>query len=93
MTEAERLKKLMALLTIALSWSVLMGQVQVNAEPLKLKKHGRPEKSLFRCGFDTLRQIFLNSSTVTYKLREALELLRCVCNQDSTKVPEVLSCT
>ena len=60
MREAERLKKLFALLTIALCWAVKVGQWLNEVRPLPLKAHGRLAKSIFRYGFDHLRHIFSN---------------------------------
>ena len=58
--EAKRLKKLFALLTLALCWAVKVGQWLHEAKPLVIKAHGRLAKSVFRYGFDHLRHIFLN---------------------------------
>ncbi|MEM8501911.1 MAG: IS4 family transposase [Cyanobacteria bacterium P01_D01_bin.1] len=62
MREAERLKKLFALLTIALCWAVKVGQWLNNVKPLVLKAHGRLSKSVFRYGFDHIRHICSNLS-------------------------------
>ena len=60
MKEAERLKKLFALLMIALCWAVKVGQWLNEVKPLPVKAHGRLAKSIFRYGFDHLRHIFSN---------------------------------
>ena len=60
MREAERLKKLFALLTLALCWAVKVGQWLHQVKPLVVKAHGRLAKSVFRYGFDHLRHILLN---------------------------------
>lgn len=60
MRDAERLKKLFALLTLALCWAVKVGQWLNEAKPLTVKGHGRLAKSVFRYGFDYLRHILLN---------------------------------
>jgi hypothetical protein len=41
--------------------------------PLKLKSHGRKEKSLFRYGFDYIRNIVLN---LDHKMTEFLDILQ-----------------
>ncbi len=56
--EIERISKLLSLLTLAVSWAMLAGELEVEATPLKTKKHGNPEKSIFRLGFETLRNCF-----------------------------------
>lgn len=58
--DAQRLKKLFALLTLALCWAVKVGQWLNEEKPLSIKAHGRLAKSIFRYGFDHLRHICLN---------------------------------
>ena len=60
MREAERLKKLFALLTLALCWAVKVGQWLNEVKPLVVKAHGRLAKSVFRYGFDYLRHLCSN---------------------------------
>ena len=60
MREAERLKKLFALLTLALCWAVKVGQWLNDVKPLVVKAHGRLAKSVFRYGFDHLRHLCSN---------------------------------
>jgi len=66
-TEIERISKLLSLLTIAVSWAMLAGELENQVKPLKLKKHGKLEKSIFRLGFETLRNCFCQ---VTASLRQ-----------------------
>jgi hypothetical protein len=47
---------------LALCWSMHTGILLNQLQPIVLKKHGRRAKSLFRLGFDYIRQIVLNSS-------------------------------
>ena len=93
MTNPERLKKLLALLTIGVVWAVLMGEIQCETKPLKLKKHGRLEKSIFRYGFDSLRRIFLHPTTMTDDFYRALRLLIHPSIAYSERDLELLSCT
>jgi hypothetical protein len=62
-TEPERLRKLFALLTLALCWSMHTGLLLHQLQPIAIKTHGRRAKSLFRLGFDHLRQLVLNPSS------------------------------
>ena len=62
-TEVERISKLLCLLTIAVSWAMRVGELEVQTTPLKTKKHGRLEKSIFRLGFETLRNCFCQLTT------------------------------
>ena len=63
LTKVERVGKLLSILTIAVSWALLSGEFERQVKPLKTKKHGRLEKSLFRLGFDVLRNCFCQLTT------------------------------
>jgi hypothetical protein len=76
-TDSERLSKLLALLTIALCWAFRTGQWLHEIKPLKLKKHGRKAKSIFRYGFDHLRRIVLNLELEADGFLNALKFLSC----------------
>lgn len=56
LTNGERVSRLLGLLNLAFCWSLLAGQLVCQRKPLKLKKHKRLEKSVFRTGFDYLRR-------------------------------------
>lgn len=58
LTDGERVSKLLSLLTLAGCWALLAGELESAATPVKIKKHGRAEKSIFRLGFDSLRNCF-----------------------------------
>lgn len=58
LTDSERVSKLLSLLTLAGCWALLAGELECAAAPIKIKKHGRAEKSIFRLGFDSLRNCF-----------------------------------
>lgn len=58
--KAERLSKLLALMTLALCWAVKMGEWLHQQRPIPIKKHGRRAKSVFRYGLDYLRSIVLD---------------------------------
>jgi hypothetical protein len=72
---SERLNKLLALLAIAFTWAMKTGLWLHQEKPVKLKSHGRPEKSLFRYGLNFLRSLCLNFSLQPSQLRQALQLL------------------
>lgn len=63
LTEKERLEKLLAVLAIAYCWAFLVGQWFAHIEPLKIKKHGRLAKSVFRHGINYLRHILCNQDS------------------------------
>jgi len=58
LTCAERVSKLLSLLTLAGCWALLAGEMESRETPIKIKKHGRAEKSVFRLGFESLRNCF-----------------------------------
>lgn len=76
-TEVQQLSKLMALLALALCWTMLTGLWLHQHKPLSIKKHGRRAKSLFRYGFDHLRHIILHLDSQTSQFFEVLQLLSC----------------
>lgn len=77
-TEPERLRKLFALLTLALCWSMKTGLFLHQLRPITIKKHGRRAKSIFRLGFEHLRHILLNPSPLYENdFRQTLQLLSC----------------
>lgn len=81
LTEVERISKLLSLLTIAVSWAMLAGELEVPATPLKTKNHGRLEKSLFRLGFETLRNCFCQLTTnlkQKQRFQQLTLLLSCI---------------
>jgi Transposase DDE domain len=60
LTEPDRISKLLVLLTLAFCWCSRLGEWQHDQKPIPVKTHGRPAKSLFRHGLDTLRNIVSN---------------------------------
>lgn len=69
---------LMAVLALAAAWCYAFGKWHVKeVDPLRIQKHGRPEKAVFRRGLDILRQVFNGCATQLARLsRVALGLLR-----------------
>ena len=63
LTHGERISSLLSLLTLATVWGLLAGEIAARQAPPKIKKHGRPEKSVFRLGFDRLRNCFCQITT------------------------------
>lgn len=78
-TAPERLEKLVALLALAFCWAVVVGEWLAAQKPLKVKKHGRKCKSLFRHGLDYLRRILcdLESRAKRAEFRRVVLLLSC----------------
>ena len=67
-----RIKKIVSLLAIAFCWSLKAGEWKDKCiKPLKTKKHGRKEKSLFRYGLDYVGDILLANKKI-----HAVEVVR-----------------
>lgn len=63
LTHGERISSLLSLLTLATVWGLLAGEIAARQTPPKIKNHGRPEKSIFRLGLETLRNCFCQMTT------------------------------
>ena len=62
-TDADKIEKLLFVLAIAFCWAYRLGDISALAEPIPVKTHGRPARSLFREGVNTIRRaIFRRSS-------------------------------
>jgi len=57
LTRSIRIKKMIAVLAIAFCWSHRTGEKKNAEKPIPTKKHGRKAQSIFRYGFDKLRQL------------------------------------
>jgi hypothetical protein len=77
--EAERLKKLIALLALAFCWGHIVGEWLSQQQALQTKKHGRLAKSIFRYGLNHLRRILCNLSDRFQRVafQRVTQLLSC----------------
>lgn len=75
--DSERLSKLLALMSLALCWAVKTGEWWHQHQPIKVKKHGRLAKSIFRHGLDYLRSIFTDLDLKQFQFLESLKFLSC----------------
>jgi len=81
LTQIERVSKLLSLLTLGVCWAMLAGEFESQEKPLKMKKHGNLEKSVFRLGFDTLRNCFCQLTTnirQKQRFQQLTLLLSCI---------------
>lgn len=76
-TDAQRLSKLIALMSIALCWAVKTGEWLHQHQPIKIKKHGRKAKSVFRYGLDHLRSIVTDLDLKYAEFLNSLQFLSC----------------
>lgn len=64
-----KLEALMAGLAIALAWCYAVGEWSIrNIAPIKLKKHGRKERSVFGRGIDLLTSLLTGASCILRRL-------------------------
>jgi len=74
LTHGERISSLLSLLTLATVWGLLAGEIAARQTPPKIKKHGRPEKSIFRLGLETLRNCFCQM-TIDFRQKQRFQQL------------------
>jgi hypothetical protein len=79
LTETARVGRLLGLLALAFCWSWLAGEYVTRRRPLREKKHGRLEKSVFRAGLDYLRRHLWGLATKgqEQELKRLILLLSC----------------
>jgi len=77
LTHPERIEKLIALISLALVWCVLIGEWLAEQKELKIKKHGRKPISHFRRGLDFLRQVLFFLPDKRRDLDNCFSLLSC----------------
>lgn len=77
--DAEKIKKLIALVALAFIWSFLVGVWMDSITPIKLKKHGRMAVSYFNSGFGYINHLIENIQ-LEHKFKEfnlMLNFLSC----------------
>jgi hypothetical protein len=75
MTKPDRIDKLVALFAITFCWCHLTDQWCHAHTPIKIKKHWRKEKSLFRYGLDFLREVLLNIPESSHEFKKIIRIL------------------
>jgi hypothetical protein len=75
MTDLDRLEKLMGLLTIAFCWTLLTGEWRSSLQPIRIGKHGRYVKSIFRSGFEHMKNVFINASIKLDELHQIFSII------------------
>jgi len=77
MTDPQRLEKLLAFAALAFTWAHLVGQWRSAVEPIIIKKHERPARSIFRHGLDYLKSCLSHHQEPhrQHAFQRALELL------------------
>ena len=80
LTKTERIEKMMALLAVGFCWAHKTGEWCATTKPIKFKRFRngiRPQHSLFRYGFNFIRDLLLNTAEhLTTLFTDCLNLLR-----------------
>lgn len=79
MTRPERLQSLVGVLALCFCWAIKAGIWSSEQRALKFKTHKRLAKSLFRTGFDCLRQVIAGckGGRHLHSWRKAVQFLSC----------------
>ena len=72
----ERLTKLIFVLSLAFFIAIRRGAINTQEEAIKIKTHGRPEKSVFRKGLDSVRSFFIGLSNMRREFYYILSILK-----------------
>jgi hypothetical protein len=75
LTELERIEKLVALLAIAFVWCYILGEWKNAQKEIQIKKHGRKAISIFRYGYDHIREILFQGTSRQFDFQRAVLLL------------------
>ena len=63
LNDIKRIEKLILLVMIAFVWSYKIGiYIHNNINPIRIKKHGRKAKTIFKLGLDYITKCFLNAN-------------------------------
>ncbi len=73
----KRISNLFGLLAIAFCWAYLSGDLESKRKPIKIKKHGRKAKSVFRVGLDKLTGIVRALHEKIEEFKSVVRILSC----------------
>ena len=68
LTEIDRLNKLFAIVIVAFTWAYKIGIYLNNIKPIKIKKHGRRAKSIFKYGLVFLASVLYSNNLEDFEL-------------------------
>ena len=81
LTHLERVEKLIGVLTLAFCWALLIGEWRYDQKPIRIGKHTRPVKSIFRYGLEHFKNVCLN---IIFKREEWCQILNILRLSHST---------
>ena len=62
LTDIEMIEKLVALVIVAFAWAYVVGDyLNQHIKPIKIKKHGKRAKSIFKYGLNYISSTLLNA--------------------------------
>lgn len=70
--DIDRIGNLMFVLTLTFIWAYLQGEIIVKEKVVKLKKHGYPEKSIFRIGLEFIASAIFQVSLSSKRIKESI---------------------
>ena len=73
--KAARIDKLFGILALGTAWAIKTGELENEQTPVKMKNHGRPQKSLFRLGCEILQEILME--VTSYSKIDIFSILKC----------------
>lgn len=77
MQDNEKLKKLIGLITIAVLWCYLIGVWIESSIKIRIKNHGRKDKSTFRKGLDHFCKILNSIENLIFEFECVMKVLSC----------------
>ena len=76
LTELDRVNRMVGVLALAYCWAHKTGEWRMaQGEGIKVKKHGRLTKSMFRHGLDLLQRLLINSHVNLRELNHCIKLM------------------
>jgi len=75
LTDIERVSKLLSLVLIAFAWVYKAGIYLDTLRPIKIKKHGKKAKSLFKYGLNYIANLLFNNDID--KFNQSCKFLSC----------------
>lgn len=75
--DTKKICKMYGLLAIAFCWAYLSGELECRHNPIRIKKHGRKAKSVFRVGLDIITDRIKDSLVKVKEFLAITKLLSC----------------
>ena len=83
LTDSRKLEALIFVLTLSVTWALVVSQSLKKKEPLKIASHGRKRKSFFKRGFEAIRRSVLG---ISQRMQELIECCRLIISELPSEV-------